>query len=419
MTSSVPAATPAQGLADAEEPSPRLGRLGPVLCLTHLSWMLPVAASHPLLQAVVGELGQEAKLSRYATMAAAGAVAGMVANIVFGVLSDRTRSRYGRRNPWILSAGAATAAAGCGLSFAEGFPALVALMVCFQISLNALVAPLAAVLPDRVAGPDLGKASSWVGAGQMLGAAVGGIAGGLLLTSPHQALRWIPWLALLGGLLMFCAAPDRSTVGLPREPLSVRGFARTLLPPRDADLLWALVGRLLTLLGISMVVVYQLYVLTDYMKLSTEDAGSVISVAGVINALVAGAAVIASGPLSDRLGRRKPFIVAAATLGAAAIIPMVVSPSLGAFFTLAVFASLGYGCFLAVDQAVMAEVLPDQENRAKDLGFLNVANTLPGLAAPIVAATVVPTLGYPALFLLAIGTALAGGLCILPIRRVR
>ncbi|MFJ5829444.1 hypothetical protein [Streptomyces sp. NPDC093089] len=70
-------------------------------------------------------------------------------------------------------------------------------------------------------------------------------------------------------------------------------------------------------------------------------------------------------------------------------------------------------------QAVVAEVLPDQENRAKDLGFLNVANTMPQLIAPIAASLVVPAFGHPTLFVLAIVLTLAGGLCILPLRRVR
>lgn len=401
-----------------KEPPARAGRLGPVLGIAHLSWMLPVAASHTLLLALLEQFDEGTKTGRYAVLAGAGTVAAMAANIVIGVLSDRTRSRWGRRNPWILCGGFTTAVLGCAVSFTQSFPVLVLLWIGFQIGLNAVVAPLNAVMPDRVAPAHLGKASSWAGIGSLLGMGIGGVAAGLLVAAPVLGLRWIFWTIPVGGLVLMLAAPDRSSTRLPRERFSGRLFARSLVPPRDADLLWAMAGRLLTLLGINLVLVYQLYVLKDYLGMSTERAGSTIALASVIHVAVSGVAIAVSGPLSDRLGRRKAFIVVSASIGAAAVVPLSATTSLWAYFTFVVAAALGFGCFLAVDQAVMAQVLPQAENRARDLGFLNIANTVPSLIAPILAAAVVPAFGYPFLFLLATVIAVAGGLCILPIRRV-
>ena len=412
-------AVQAASVPDVGEDPARLGRLGPVLGAANLSWLLSFGVSSTLVQALLGQVDAHTKLDRYATMATVGALVGMVSNIAFGVLSDRTRSRFGRRNPWILAGGFGTAASLSALSWTTSFPVMLLLWMCAQVSLNAMVGPLTAILPDRVARADLGRASSWIGLGLLLGQSLGAVLAGLLLTVPVQGLRWIPWLVAAGALLVFRAAPDRSNAAETRVTLPLRESVRSLLPPRDPDFLWALVGRLLTMLGLQCVLVYQLYVLTDYLGLSTGHAGSVIALSGGITALTAGSAIAVSGPLSDRLGRRKPFVITAAALCAAAMVPLVLTRSLPAFFVFVLMAGFAYGAYVAVDQVIMAEVLPDQLHRAKDLGILNIANTMPQILAPLVAVTVVPGLGYRALFVLAIVFAAAGGLCLLPIRRVR
>ncbi len=402
--------------------APKLGRLGPILCLAHLSWMMPVAASAPLIQSLLGSMDAQTKLSRYAVLAAVGALVGMLANVLFGVLSDRTRSRFGRRNPWVLLGSVGAAASLSALSLAPGFPRMVGLWVCFHVSLNAMVSPLVAILADRVADKQLGQASSWIGAGQLLGQSAGTVAAGLLVAAPAYGLRWIPWVMVPGALAVFLGAPDRSHARRddPQEDASARheGPAHPLLP-RDADFLWALGGRLLTMLGLQCVLVYQLYVLTDYVGLSTKGAGGVIAASGVLIALVSVAAIGVSGPWSDRLGRRKVFVIGAAALVALAMVPPLVSPTLPAFYAFVVIGGLAYGVYIAVDQALMAEVLPDARHRAKDMGLLNSANTVPQVLAPLIAVALVPALGYRVLFVLGIALSLTGALCIAPIRRVR
>jgi MFS family permease len=422
MSTVTPSDTGEPALTESSARASKLGRLGPVLSLAHLSWMMPVAASSPLLQALLGTMDAHTKLSRFAILAAVGAIVGMLANVLFGVLSDRTRSRFGRRNPWILVGGFGAAASMSALSLTRSFPLMVGLWICFQIALNAMVGPLVAVLADRVADRQLGRASSWIGVGQLLGQGVGTVAAGLVVASPPLGLRWIPWAMALGALAVFCGAPDRSSARRdgPGGQASTRQAdpARPLLP-RDADFLWALGGRLLTMLGLQCVLVYQLYVLTDYVGLSTKGAGGAIATSGVLIAFLSAAAIGVSGPLSDRLGRRKVFVIAAAVLVALAMIPPLVSPTLPAFYAFVVIGGLAYGTYIAVDQALMAEVLPDAQHRAKDMGLLNSANTIPQVLAPLIAVALVPALGYRVLFVLGIALSLGGALCIAAIRRVR
>ncbi|WP_217510235.1 MFS transporter [Streptomyces vilmorinianum] len=428
---SMPSASPSPSLPSASSsssvevrtetthPSPRLGRVGPVMFLAHFGWLLPAAAGATLIQALLTRIDAEAKLALYATLSTVGAVGATLANVAFGVLSDRTRSRYGRRNPWIVGGGLAAAASLSAMSLVRDFATLVALWMVFQIALNAFLGPLIAILPDRVSAADLGKASSCVGAGQLVAQSVAGIVAGLFLAVPAEGLRWIPWLLAAGALLVFFLLPDRSNRHEPREPLALAALLRNLLPPRDADFAWALVGRFLGMLSLFLVLMYQLYTLTDYLGLGTSDAAKAIATGGVVMAVASGAAIALAGPLSDRLGRRKVFVAASSLLMGAAALPLALTPSLWAFHAFLAVGGFGFGAYLAVDQALIAEVLPSQAHAAKDMGILNIANTAPQIVAPVIAVVIVPGLGFRGLFLLATGCAVAGALCVKPIRRVR
>ncbi|MFE5857918.1 MFS transporter [Streptomyces sp. NPDC056500] len=417
-----PAREPAVSPADpppGKLPSASLGGLGPLLTVVSFSWIFPVVASITLIQAQLEDMDNSSKIFRFALLSGTGALVGMFANIVFGAWSDRTRSRFGRRNPWIVGGGAVAAVSLSALSFVHSFPAMMVCYLLFQASLNAFLAPWTAVIPDRVARSNLGKASTCVGLGQLLGQSLGGVAAGAFLASPSTGLRWLPAVLLVGVLFFAVRAPDRPNSDTPREPLSVRRLAKLMMPPKDADFGWALAGRLLTMLGFQCAMVYQLFLLTDHIGIDEGDTGRIVSAGGIVVALTSAAAVALAGPLSDRLGRRRVFVAGAGLLIAVAMIPLAVFPQLWAFFALLAVSGFGFGAYVAVDQALMAEVLPNQENSAKDLGILNVANTVPQVLAPVLAGVALPLVGYPGLLVLAVGISVLGALCIAPIRRVR
>ena len=78
-----------------------------------------------------------------------------------------------------------------------------------------------------------------------------------------------------------------------------------------------------------------------------------------------------------------------------------------------------FGTYMAVDGALMVEVLPDRDDAARDLGFLNAANSLPIVFAPGIGAALVKTVGYPGLFTATIILAILGSLCITRVTRVK
>lgn len=81
---------------------------------------------------------------------------------------------------------------------------------------------------------------------------------------------------------------------------------------------------------------------------------------------------------------------------------------------------LGVGVFTSVDLALMIDVLPEAIDRGKDLGVVNIANSLPQVLAPVVAAPIVSALGgYSTLYAVAAGVTLAGAVLVFQIKSVR
>ena len=82
---------------------------------------------------------------------------------------------------------------------------------------------------------------------------------------------------------------------------------------------------------------------------------------------------------------------------------------------------LGFGMYMAVDLALVVDVLPDTGSAAKDLGVINIAGALPFALAPALAPAVLALSGnsYSVLYLVAGACALLGALAVVPIRAVR
>ena len=397
----------------------RLGRLGALLAVVNAGWALPSAAGGTLLQALMAQQRGADKVGSLALVTTVGAVIAVVTTVVAGALSDRTRSRFGKRNPWILG-GAVASATGLTLTgLLPWLPAQIVTVALFQAGLSAMLAAVNALLPDRVAESALGRASAYSGLGYLVGTAVGGVVASAAIGFPALGLVIVPWTMVAAALLLVLLVHGRSSLADPRPPLSVRALARSLLPPKDRDFLLAFVGRFCTILGLTVIAFYQLYIYTDFLHVDTATAAADIAAGTVLLGATALIGTVSGGLLSDRLRRRRPLVVLASALIAAAALPVTLTPSVPALTVFYIVAGLGYGLYLSVDQALMVEVLPDTTAAAKQLGMLSVANSAPSVIAPAIAAVVVTLLGFHALFLFTVVIAVLGGGCVAAIRRVR
>ncbi len=131
------------------------------------------------------------------------------------------------------------------------------------------------------------------------------------------------------------------------------------------------------------------------------------------------ATTVVAGRLSDRSGRRKSFVIVSGLVMAVAAAMLAVAPTWPVAVAAAAVLGGGYGIYLAVDAALITQVLPAATARAKDLGIINIANSAPQVLAPALAAPIVAGLGgYPALYGLTAVVTVLGGVFVYRIRSV-
>ncbi|KUN28894.1 MFS transporter [Streptomyces antibioticus] len=348
----------------------------------------------------------------------AGAVVSLAANPFFGALSDRTTARWGRRTPWIV-AGAGSGFLSLLLLAGAGGLWLMTLGWCLvQLTLNASFAAVTAAVPDRVPRLQRGSVGGWLGAAQILGAvagtglatAAGGIAAGYAACAVF---------ALAGVLPYVLRYPDLRLAATDRPARSWRSFARGfwLSPRRYPDFGWAWLTRFLINLSNALVILYLLYYLRD--RLHHDDPEQGVLILTAVNSVTLLATVVVGGAWSDRVGRRKPFVRWSGALMAAATALLAAWQTWTGAIVVAALLGLALGVFTSVDFALMTDVLPKALDRGKDLGVINVANALPQVAAPAVAAPIVTHLGgYRVLYAVAAVIGLAGAVFVDRIRGV-
>ncbi|GAA2065105.1 MFS transporter [Williamsia deligens] len=348
------------------------------------------------------------------------AVCALVAFPLTGSLSDRTTGRFGRRRPWIAGGVVVFALGLVVLGTRHG---LVGITVWWCVALtgfSAASAALTALIGDRVPVDQRGVVSSWVSAPQAIGVIVGvaliavlglGAVGGNLLAAVLLVLCVVPFL-------MTVDDPPHTTHG--RGALSPRAVVAELwVSPRDhPDFGWTLLGRIAVNLGNALGTSLLLYFLQFGLRVPDAD-GDLLILTAVYMVFVIGAA-LASGVLSDRIGRRKPFVLAAGILQGLAALVIAVVASVPTTIAAAALLGAGFGSFLGVDQALATQVLPDPEHTGKDLGIMNIAMAVPQALGPLVGAGIVAaTGGFVALFTASAVLGVAGGLSVLRVRSVR
>jgi MFS family permease len=279
-----------------------------------------------------------------------------------------------------------------------------------------MLASLTAAVPDRVPVSQRGAVSGWIGMPQVLGVVLGTLLVTMLVTGTRPGYLAVA-IAVVVLMLPFVLATRDDP--LPREARP-RFDLRALWvsPRRHPDFAWAFATRFLVQLGNSMATLYLLYFLTDALGLADPENGLLILILVYTVGIVA--TTVVAGRISDRSGRRKPLVIASGFIMAVAAILLAVWPTWTVTMVAAFVLGSGYGIYVAVDQALITQVLPAAAGRAKDLGIINIANSAPQVLAPAVAAPIVATLGgYPVLYSATAVVAVLGGLFVYKIRSVR
>ncbi len=477
-------------------------------------------ANHPagLSGAALANYVANAKPGALAFVEGPGLLVALLSNPLFGWLSDRTRLRWGRRKPYILGGTLVNIVGLAIMALAPNLYVLVGGLMITQLGNNAAAAPFHAYLPDLVPAAQRGRASGYMGIGQMVGTIVGAEAAALffhidvssllngtqtfaqyqqnllaiyafisafvllfaLLTvfivkerpiaerqdmptatgmvrSNGALLRDV--LATVGGILVATALTlgvltllrldyqtDQNAANILVFPALIIGSlgvakAFDFRPRQNSDFAWVLATRAIMMLGIYTVFGFLQYYLQDVtLRDTTDPAKQAVAASGNFLAIVIGTAAISTGfagYLSDRFGRKRMVYIAGgfmALVGAIFIVLSLLFPSVQSilYISAAIF-GLGYGSYISVDWALVTDVLPSEENYARDMGVWNIALTSPQVIAYIVGAYAIvafnaggifaiggqPHFGYTMLFVLLVLYALLGTVTVRFIKGVR
>jgi len=367
--------------------------------------------------------GKEALL---ALVTGIGAIASLVANPLWGLISDRMSLRGPRRRP-VLVAGVAIGVVGLAvLSAAPDTTWMIVGWVLVQVGLNGPFAALIAMIADRVPPERRGLVGSLFGVAQIAGVVLG--------TAIAVAFEEGPlgYVALAVAVPLLCVAivvmpearyveaglradADAASVTPAPATRSLRVVLAALRP--TSAFAWAWVIRLLLNLVNALVLVYLYFYLSD--GVGVDDPGTWVLVLTLVNVVVTAIAAGIGGAWSDRLARRKVFVVAAVLVLAAGAVVFAVFPVTGAVIAATVLIGLGWGLYVSVDVAIITQVLPNDRSTGSMLGVANIASALPQALAPLIAVPLVTGPGgYTALYLVTAGIGLLALVCLPRLRTV-
>jgi MFS family permease len=386
----------------------------------------------------------------------AGAVVALVSNPIFGALSDSTRSRFGRRRPWLVGG----VLCGCASLAVIGLAPTVNIVLwgwcAAQLAFNAVLAAMVAIIPDRVPPAQRGTVVGILGICMPIGQISGTFLVQLLVVNMTLALVIPGVIGVVGvlalvlalgrepGMAAVLAASPRTGAlaedveALPGEgvPLGqaapaehggavagpAQGAAPSASPRSHRDFAWAWMSRVFFTTGSCFLQAYQPFFLLDALHVSAADVPRLMFRSTGVQAAMVVIWSLISGRLSDSLGLRKPFVMAGSTLQGLGLWLIAFSHSYTSLLLGVGLVGMGHGVYEGVDLALVTDVLPDRaRHAAKDLGLLNIANTLPQVIAPLAAPAILEVSrgDYLLLFVVAGTLAVLGSVFLLPLKKVR
>ena len=316
-----------------------------------------------------------------------GAIISLLANPVWGAFSDRTRSRLGRRVPWVIGGVVIGAVGLLLLSVAASAVTMVLAWSLVQLALNAAWAGGTAAVPDQVPVARRGVIGGMIAiagtVGVLLGIKIaeltGSITQGYVVIAVVMLVLSVPYL--LGS----------RDIALPADhelaPMDWKSLLRSfwVSPQEHPDFAWAWVTRFMVNLGNWIALNYLFYYLTDGLGFTDDEATAKLGVLVLIYGGTTVATTVAVGHWSDRIGRRKVFVIWSGVLIGTSMLVLGVWQAWPGALLAAVILGAGFGVYQAVDFALITQVLPAADGRAKDLGVINIASALPQVIAPAVA----------------------------------
>lgn len=379
-----------------------------------------------------------------------GAFVSMLVGPIAGVLSDESRSRWGRRLPFLAVGMAANAVALLALIGARTLAGFILAFVAVQCFANFGGFPYTALIPDQV--PDLqkGKATGFAGFAEVIGRLVGAIVGGLLISAPAAAvalgsvlfflpaaLRHDPMLPLMlltvaitVGAMLFTVACVQEDV--PAAPAHGRRahllwHAFTFDVRQESSFAWLLAARAFRMLAINTIVTFLLYYVRDYLGVTdVAEANAKLGYLFAVSSVTTLPSALAVGFLIDRHQRRKFWVYASSAGLAVVCLAFILVKQFEQALLVGAGFGLCYGAYFTSDWALALSLLPKGDEAAKYMGIWGIAGTFPQVLAPGIGGLLLdgfnrlgPNWGYPVLFLTVVLYLLVGTIMLVKVHEPR
>ena len=382
------------------------------------------------LQARMPEIvGEDLAGRAIALVGVLGAIVAVVVQPTVGSISDYTVSRWGRRKPYILVGSVLDVVFLVAIATSQAYLALLVFIVLLQFSSNLAQGPFQGYLPDLVPAPQVGLASALVGLMTLLGSVTGVAIASVGVATGQFALPIIALgvVELLTAIVLVATVQEgrapRDRQGRPWRAVAAEAWSMDVL--RERSFMWLVLSRFFFLAGVGMLLRVGLFFMDRSLGLTDVQAGTWVFLTTIAVAAGTLFATIPSARVSDRVGRKLP-IYAASVVGALGMLIVAAAAAPEIAVAGAVLVGLATGTFVAVDWALMTDIIP-KASAGRYMGISNVAGAMSGVVGGAAGLTLMdlidgavkgPT-GPRAALLIAVGFLLLAALLLRPVDPTR
>ena len=353
----------------------------------------------------------------------------LIISPIVGIWSDRTRSRFGRRSPFIFLG---TAIGLAGLVVMGLAPNLLIVGAGWILGMSGWSISGAAIqnlMADKLPEAQRGRVSALTGLMTQI-APVLGIGVAYAVSSNTLLVFVVP--GVIGAVLLALfplIKPEGSSKDVVvdsqvtfRSVVASYGFSVRKYP----DFAWNWLGRFVFFMGLYFNTTFGTFFYAQRLGLPVREVAGVVATIGMLGVVAAAAGALLGGFLSDKLRRRRLFVIIAALIFVAGALAEAFAWSLPQLIIGAVLMQTAIAVFATVDQAIIFAILPNRTETARYMAVVAFAQKIPSAVAPLIASVII-TIGitgtdknYTFLYLAGAVLALLGGLVIaLKVKSVR
>ncbi|PGU07359.1 MULTISPECIES: MFS transporter [Bacillus cereus group] len=358
----------------------------------------------------------------YGLVAGVSAIFALIGNPIGGAISDRSNVTFGRRRLWILLGSLLGSLCIMYIYFSKTVLGVVMGWAAAQFFFNFSWAAYTALIPDQVEESKRGTMSGIFGILLPLFMTLGMI----LIQIMNNATDFVKFttfaaIGVIGPVISLFLIKEGKVEFVKKNNNNTGSFVEKITkfypsPKKFPEFTWALFSKFLLMLGYCSMF-YLTIMLGDRMHMDKEQITSIYANIMIFGNIFTVIASLIGGVLSDKIRKQKIFLYISCVILTIGILLYVI-PSVQAFYIAAIVCAIGGGCFMAVDTAMVARVLPNKDDAAKDFGIMNVANSLPQSIVPAIGPLLLSIGGWNFFFIFLALMPIIGMFAIMPIPEV-